>query len=276
VAVKSKEHFPAIFSRYASAYQKRLDQVMGAGGAPGRLRVIEFVEARPGMRILDLACGPGTLAVRLATLVAPDGEVVGVDLAPGMIEQAQTRRVSNARFAVMDIEALAFTDGSFDAAVCGHGLQFVPDLQRALGEARRVLRRESRFAASIPLGATRQKAWDLLEEAACRWLPPAPQRPSDNKDTQSVVWSAPAFREAALSAGFGTARVEVVEERVRWASAEQIVDLATSWWDFAARLDGVDEHGRDGFRRDAIASLGNRYPGVIETTGQNHVLLAVA
>jgi hypothetical protein len=91
-----------------------------------------------------------------------------------------------------------------------------------------------------------------------------------------VVWSAPSFRDAALSAGFGSARVEVVEEHVRWASAEQIVDLATSWWDFAARIDGVDERRREGFRREAIASLGRRYPGAIETTSRNHVLLAIA
>jgi ubiquinone/menaquinone biosynthesis C-methylase UbiE len=276
MAVKSKQYFPEIFSRHAADYQKRLDQIMGAGEAPGRQRVIEFVEARPGMRILDLACGPGTLTARLAPLVAPGGEVVGVDLAPGMVEQARARGIANTRFEVMDMEALTFADCSFDAAVCGHGLQFVPDLQRALREARRVLGSGCRFAASIPLGATREKAWDLLEEAARNWLQPAPERPSDNRRTQTVVWSAPAFRDAALSAGFRNARVEVVEERVRWASAEQIVDLATSWWDFAARIDGVDERRRDGFRREAIASLAGRYPGAIETTSQNHVLLAVA
>jgi ubiquinone/menaquinone biosynthesis C-methylase UbiE len=276
VAVKSKQHFPAIFSRHAADYQKRLDQIMGAGEARGRQRVIDFIEARPGMRVLDLACGPGTLAARLAPLVMPGGEVVGVDLAPGMVEQAQARGIPNAHFQVMDIEELAFTDGSFDAAVCGHGLQFVPDLQRALREARRVLGSGSRFAASIPLGATREKAWDILEAAARKWLAPAPERPSDTRGTQTVVWSAPAFRDAALSAGFGSARVEVVEEHVRWASAEQIVDLATSWWDFAARIDGVDERRREGFRREAIASLGRRYPGAIETTSRNHVLLAIA
>ena len=60
MAVKSKDLFPAIFSRHAEAYDRRLEQVMSRGEARGRQRIIDLLEARPGMRILDLACGPGT------------------------------------------------------------------------------------------------------------------------------------------------------------------------------------------------------------------------
>ena len=88
-ALKSKELFPGVFSRHAFDYDHRLEQVMARGEARGRLRVLELVDAQPGMRILDLACGPGTLTRRLAAQVSPGGEVVGVDLAPGMIELAQ-------------------------------------------------------------------------------------------------------------------------------------------------------------------------------------------
>src|SRR6202011_166281 len=112
----------------------------------GRMRVLELVDAQPGMRILDLACGPGTLTRRLAPRVAPDGEVVGVDLAPGMIELARAADIPNSRFEVMDIEQLSFPDAMFDAAACGHGIQFAPRLGVALGEARRVLRPAGRLA----------------------------------------------------------------------------------------------------------------------------------
>jgi ubiquinone/menaquinone biosynthesis C-methylase UbiE len=53
-----------------------------------------------------------------------------------MIELAQSLHVPSARFELMDIEQLAFDDGFFDAAICGHGLQFASDLPRALSEAR--------------------------------------------------------------------------------------------------------------------------------------------
>src|SRR3982074_1842170 len=115
---------------------------MARGEAHGAAAVIDWVELRPGKRILDLACGPGTLTYPIAASVSPGGEVVGIDLAPGMIELAQREAPPGlpVRFALMDMEDLRFPDHSFDAAVSGHGLQFVPDLPRALAETRRVLK----------------------------------------------------------------------------------------------------------------------------------------
>jgi ubiquinone/menaquinone biosynthesis C-methylase UbiE len=273
--VKSKELFPGIFSRHAAAYQQRLDQIMARGEAPGRQRVIELVDAQSGMRILDLACGPGNLSRLLARLVSPGGEVVGVDLAPGMIEIASAAGIPNARFEVMDIEQLAFPDGAFDAATCGHGLQFTSDLSRALREARRVLRRRGRFAASVPLGEANRSVWNELDMVIDRWLPPTPKA-IDQQPTRAVVGDALEFRQVALDAGFGSARVEVVDETVHWESARQLVAMFTSWWDCASRLEGTDAERRDGFVKEATAALEKMHPGVIETTGRNHVLFAEA
>ena len=273
--VKSKELFPAMFSRNAAAYQQRLNGIMARGEARGRQRVIELLELRPGMRVLDLACGPGTLSKPLAALVEPDGELVGVDLAEGMIELARRQGIRNARFQVMDIERLSFPDASFDAAACGHGLQFAPDLSRALGEAHRVLRRGSRFAASVPLSNDNQRPWMVIDEVVDRWLPPAPAA-TDQKATRSAVADPEAFRDVAQGAGFAEARVEMIEETVRWESAEQLVGLCMSWWDLAARVEGLAADRRQAFMDDAIASLRRDHPGVIETIGRNHVLFATA
>lgn len=274
--MKSKDLYPAIFSRHAEAYDRRLDQIMSRGEARGRQRVIDLVEARAGMRILDLACGPGNLTRRLAALVEPNGEVVGVDLAPGMIERARLASIPNARFEVMDIEDLRFDDSSFDAAVCGHGLQFAPHLDRALTEARRVLRHGSRFAASVPTGSGRGKdALQLLDSVVDRWLPPAPEAP-DRATTRRTVSDPELFQRAAIGAGFATPRVEVIEESVKWESAEQLVALCTSWWVCAARLDEVDGDRRDDFIDDALVTLRKDHPGSFTTSGRNLILFAVA
>jgi ubiquinone/menaquinone biosynthesis C-methylase UbiE len=272
--LKSKELFPAVFSRHALAYQQRLEQVMARGEARGRMRVLELVDAHTGMQVIDLACGPGTLSRRLAQSVTPGGEVVGVDLAPGMIELARAS-IPNARFEVMDIERLEFADGSFDAAVCGHGLQFAPDLSAALREARRVLRPGGRLAASVPVEETNDSVWEVLDAVIDRWLPPAPQA-ADRTPTRAAVADIHAFGQAALDAGFASALVEVIEENVRWASAEQLVAMFTSWWSCASRLDEIDDGRRSGFIEEAVETLRRAYPGVIETTGRNHVLFAVA
>jgi ubiquinone/menaquinone biosynthesis C-methylase UbiE len=272
--LKSKELFPAVFSRHALAYQQRLEQVMARGEARGRMRVLELVDAHAGMRVLDLACGPGTLSRRLAKSVSPSGEVVGVDLAPGMIELARAS-IPGARFEVMDIERLEFADGSFDAAVCGHGLQFAPDLAAALSEARRVLRPGGRLAASVPVDETNDSVWTLIETVIDRWLPPAQQAP-DRNPTRAAVADVHRFGQAALDAGFATALVEVIEEKVSWASAEQLVAMFTSWWSCASRLDAIDDMRRREFTEEAIDTIKRAHPGAIDTTGRNHVLFAIA
>ncbi len=272
-AVKSKEFFPDVFSRHAAAYQQRLEDIMANGEARGRTRVIELAEARPGMRILDLACGPGNLSRRLAAMVAPKGEVVGVDLAPGMIELAKRAGIPNARFQVMDVERLEFDDASFDAAVCGHGLQFVPDLGRALREACRVLRASGRLAASVPVSLRAGSAWATLDAVLDRWLPPAPKM-TDQQATRNTVSDPAAFRQAALDAGFAAADIEVVAEEVHWESAAQMVSMLMSWWDCASRLDGMDPSRRHAFMTDAVDSLSREHPGTIETSGRNLVLIA--
>lgn len=274
-SVKSKDLYPAIFSRHARSYEQRLDQAMARGEARGRLRVVDLVEAGPGMRVLDLACGPGNLTSLLARLVAPGGEAVGVDLAPGMIERARARGIGNARFEVMDIEALRFANAAFDAATCGHGLQFVPNLDRALAETRRVLKAGSRFAASVPVGSPSQGVLELLDSVVDRLIPPAP-RAVDQDATRKTVSDPEPFAASARGAGFESARVETIEEKTVWQSAEQLVGMFASWWDCAARLEGLDEGPRREFIAEATDVLRREHPGRIETTARNLVILAIA
>ena len=273
--VRSKELFPSVFSRHALAYQQRLEDIMLRGESAGRMRAMEMLDARPGMKILDLACGPGTLSRRLVAAVSPGGGVTGVDLAPGMIELANALHLSSARFELMDIERLAFPDAVFDAAICGHGLQFAADLPSALSEARRVLRPRGRLCASVPIGSYGEAVWIQLYAVIDRWLPPAPEA-ADQASTHATVQDADAFRQAALDAGFESAVVELIEEEVLWASAAQLVKGFMGWVDCAARIEGMDEIRRQALMDDAIATLRQDHPGPIVIKGRNHVLLAVA
>ncbi len=96
-----------------------------------------------GMKLLDIGCGPGTITVDLARLVAP-GEVVGVDLEPSQIELAQARataeRIENVRFQAADIYSLPFENDSFDAVFLHGVLEHLSDPIRALHEVRRILK----------------------------------------------------------------------------------------------------------------------------------------
>jgi ubiquinone/menaquinone biosynthesis C-methylase UbiE len=114
-------------------------------------------ELRPGLDVLDVGCGPGTITADLAELVAP-GRVTAVDAAADVLGRARAfaegRGLDNIRFAVADVHGLDFPDDSFDVVHAHQVLQHVGDPVQALREMRRVCRpggvvavRDSDYAA---------------------------------------------------------------------------------------------------------------------------------
>jgi len=105
--------------------------------------MIDALAVRHGMRVLDVASGPGEPALSIAAAIAPDGHITATDLTPEMLasaaENARARGVANIAFRQADAEALPFPDASFDAVTCRFGAMLFPDIRRALGEMRRVL-----------------------------------------------------------------------------------------------------------------------------------------
>lgn len=112
--------------------------------------LLDAAGVRHDMRVLDVATGPGYVAERAATRGA---HPVGIDISEGMLELARSRQ-PQLEFRWADAEALPFEDGSFDAVVGGFVLNHLPDPERALAEARRVL------AAG---GAVAYSVWDRPE-----------------------------------------------------------------------------------------------------------------
>src|SRR3954465_14015453 len=80
----------------------------------------------PGLRLLDVGCGPGTITADLAGLVAPrrgtavEGAAGALDLARA---EAASRGVDTIDFAVADVHALDFPDGTFDVVHAHQVLQ---------------------------------------------------------------------------------------------------------------------------------------------------------
>lgn len=105
---------------------------------------------QPGMRVLDLGCGPGTISVGLAEAVAP-GELHGIDLEESQVAMARAAAEAgghgNTTFHVGDATELPFEDGEFDVVHCHAVLMHIPDTAAALAEVRRVLKPGGLFAA---------------------------------------------------------------------------------------------------------------------------------
>lgn len=110
-------------------------------GAHGE-RALELFPPQPGQRVLDVGCGFGDTTQRIAGLVGPDGEAVGVDAAPRFIETARSEAeeagVRNARFEVVDVETASFPE-RFDRAFSRMGTMFFSNPVWALRNVREAL-----------------------------------------------------------------------------------------------------------------------------------------
>jgi ubiquinone/menaquinone biosynthesis C-methylase UbiE len=127
----------------------RTAQVFGDYAVVSRVaeaeRLAGMVKAGPDDRAVDLACGPGTLALRFARHVR---WICGLDLTPAILERARRSAAAegfdNLRFAIGDAQALPFADGSLDIAVTSYSFHHFPDPVRTVSEMARVVRRGGR------------------------------------------------------------------------------------------------------------------------------------
>ncbi len=106
--------------------------------------LLDGADLRPGLRVLDLACGAGTPALDVARSVGPAGRVVAVDTSETLLalgrEYAQAGGLPQVEFRAADAMSLPFPDESFDRVTSRFGAMYFADLQAALSESLRVLR----------------------------------------------------------------------------------------------------------------------------------------
>lgn len=143
--------------------------------APWADALLEALDLREGERVLDVACGPGTVAKAAAMRVGARGEVVGADASEEMLTIARESTPASARaryeFALAD--ALPFPDASFDVLTCQQGLQFFSDRPKALAEMFRVLRPGGRAGIATWSSIADSPYFAAVQEALGPVLPDA-------------------------------------------------------------------------------------------------------
>jgi ubiquinone/menaquinone biosynthesis C-methylase UbiE len=129
-------------ARYDSLYVPRLFE-------PWAELLLDRVAPRAGESLLDVACGPGTVARRAAARVGASGRVVASDFSAAMIEVARHKPPvdgATIEYVVSPAAPLAVPDAAFDVVTCQQGLQFFPDRAAAVAEMRRAAKAGGRIA----------------------------------------------------------------------------------------------------------------------------------
>ena len=127
---------------YTMGFNDALIEIFSQGNAEVSAAYL-LPRLKPGLNVLDVGCGPGTISASLAEIVAP-GELHGVDMEESQVELARSAAkasgTENAFFHVGDALALPFEDGFFDVAHFHNALLYIPDTLGVLAEVRRVLK----------------------------------------------------------------------------------------------------------------------------------------
>lgn len=151
--------------------------------------------------MLDACCGTGVDLMPLAELVAPGGQVTGLDRSSAVLAEARARIAPGSRVALHegDVVALPFADGAFDAARIDRGLLHVPQPERAIAELARVTRRGGVVVVTEARWRTRSS-------------PSAAQRPPGRREDAEVL---PFLPYLFARAGLEQVRIDQDDQPVR-------------------------------------------------------------
>jgi demethylmenaquinone methyltransferase/2-methoxy-6-polyprenyl-1,4-benzoquinol methylase len=146
-----------VFESVASRYDLMNDLMSAGVHRLWKAAMIDWLHPRPGQRLADVAGGTGDIAFRVIERVgvARAGPIVVCDLTPDMIAQGRDRAIDRGllpgqvpagpHWVCADAESLPLPDRSMDAVTIAFGLRNVTRIERALSEARRVLKPGGRF-----------------------------------------------------------------------------------------------------------------------------------
>jgi SAM-dependent methyltransferase len=209
-AVRDFEH--GRWQRAASVYES----TFASATRPFIDPLLDAARVGRGVRVLDIACGPGIVTSQAAKRAAVP---TGLDFSPAMLAIARARD-GTISFDEGDAEALPYADGAFDAVVSNFGIHHVPRPALALGEAYRVLRSGGRVAFSFWAEPSENIAWKLVFDAIARCGDPAA---SPAPPPGGGFGTAAQCTDALRQVGFTDCTTELVRATWRHADAGSMV-----------------------------------------------------
>lgn len=169
-ATSASATWSASFGGAALAAMKVYDEVMVPRlFEPWAALLLDRLGVAAGDHVLDVGCGPGTVARIAATRVGPGGRVTGCDLSTAMLDVARAKPPVADGCEIGYVEGpadqLPVEDRSVDVVTCQQGLQFFGDRPAAVAEMRRVLKPGGRLGIAVWAEVDRCRAFCALADA---------------------------------------------------------------------------------------------------------------
>jgi enediyne biosynthesis protein CalE5 len=162
-----------VWDRISLTYLREVDGRF----APVIDSLIRRSELKPGDRVLDLGTGTGSVAVKAASAIAPNGTIIAIDISPEMLAIARQRSdstgLSSISFHLGRAEDIPAPSGQVDVVLASLSLMYVIDRETAAREIARVLRPGGRLAAAV-WGGAEETDIVLLQQTAGSFAPKPP------------------------------------------------------------------------------------------------------
>jgi ubiquinone/menaquinone biosynthesis C-methylase UbiE len=242
----------AVFDRVADVY----DRVGIPWFTPIAQELVRLAAPRPGERVLDVGCGRGAATVALAEAVGGDGQVIGIDLSPRMIEVCGAdiagRGLSNVEVQVMDASSPSLPAAGYDLVVSSLVVFFLPDPLAALTAWRRLLVAPGgRLAISTFAG--RDRTWDAVDATFQPYLP------AGMLDARTTGAAGPFSTDAGVeglvrAAGYTDVRTVLFDVEVTFADVDEWLAFSRSHGQ-RAMWDAIPEADHDNVKAVAGTHL---------------------
>jgi len=246
-----REEVAGVFDRAAEDYDHVGVEFFTTVGAT----LVEETGVVAGAHVVDLGCGRGAATFPAAVAAGPTGSVLGLDLAPRMVEltaeDAVTRGLGTVEVRVGDAQEPELPAASFDVALSSLVVFFLPDPLAALRAWRAALRPGGRLGLST-FADRDDERWSWLEDLFPS-RDPRSTRPDGDEDDSPFATDARLHR-LLTDAGFREPASRTVEHVVRFARPDEW--LAWSWsTGMRAHWERTPESQRPDVERQALREL---------------------
>jgi ubiquinone/menaquinone biosynthesis C-methylase UbiE len=223
---------------------------------------VEGLQLRPGVSVLDVACGTGASALPAAEAVGSTGRVVGVDLADQLLAiaraKAEKHGLRHVEFRNGDMTRLDIPDENFDAIVCVFAIFFVPDMEGLVEELWRMVRPGGKLAITTWGPRIFEPMYSAFDEAL---RSERPDLVSDFRPWDRIT-DVPAVEKLLIDGGATTIEVEAEDGQQPLAGPE-------SWWSIVLgsglrsvveamgleSAERVREHNQEFIREHGVGSI---------------------
>jgi ubiquinone/menaquinone biosynthesis C-methylase UbiE len=218
--------------------------------------LIEKVLAKPGDRVLDVACGTGIVARKIARLVGPSGDVAGLDADKNMLhfarQFAEREGLTFLKWHHSDATCIPSGASEYNAVLCQQGLQFFPDKAAALLEMFRVMAPGGRLAVSVWRSLDRCPLFSVMAHIIGRYLRDqsmagayASCSLSDREELRSLL----------ANAGFQDIHVRVEVRMARYPSLHEFLTGFIGVFPFGGQIAAMEPENRQEILDEITKSL---------------------